>query len=61
MKAQSCGVPLIHIAPEIEQNTIAMTVAMNDSARGNRKQLDGSLPWPALLRRLDRVSPGYNN
>ena len=61
VKAQSCGVPLIHIAPEVERNTIAMTVAMNESGRGTRKQLDGSLPWPALLRRLDRVSPGYRN
>jgi ribulose-5-phosphate 4-epimerase/fuculose-1-phosphate aldolase len=61
VKAQSCGVPLIHISPEIEQSTVAMTVEMNSSMRGNRKQLDGSVPWPALLRRLDRVSPGFRD
>lgn len=59
VKAQSCGVPLTHISSDIEQNTVAMTVAMNNSMRGNRKQLDGSVPWPALLRRLDNVSPGF--
>lgn len=28
---------------------------------GNGKELDGDVEWPALLRRLDRVSPGYRN
>jgi ribulose-5-phosphate 4-epimerase/fuculose-1-phosphate aldolase len=60
-RAQSCGVRLIHMSPEIERNTIAMTVEMNDRMRGNRKGLDGAVPWPALLRRLDRVSPGFRN
>jgi ribulose-5-phosphate 4-epimerase/fuculose-1-phosphate aldolase len=60
-RAQSCGVPLIHMSPEIERNTIAMTVEMNDRMRGNRKGLDGAVPWPALLRRLDRVSSGFRN
>lgn len=59
VKAQSCGVELIHVPPEIEDRTVALTVDMNSRMRGNRKQLDGSVPWPALLRRLDRQSPGY--
>lgn len=61
VKAQSCGVELTHISPEIEEKTVALTVAMNDSMRGNRKHLDGSAPWPALLRRLDRLSPGFRD
>ena len=60
VRAQSCGAELITISPEIESNTVEMTVAMNQDMRGNRKHLDGGVPWPALLRRLDRVNPGYN-
>ena len=59
IRAQSSGAELIHISPEIEANTVAMTVEMNSAMRGNRKHLDGSVPWPALLRRLDRQSPGF--
>lgn len=59
VKAQSCGAELTCIAPEVEEKTVALTVKMNSDMRGNRKHLDGSVPWPALLRRLDRVSPGY--
>jgi hypothetical protein len=61
LRAQSAGVELTHISPEIEERTVAMTVAMNKDMRGNSKHLDGSVPWPALLRRLDRVSPGFRN
>jgi ribulose-5-phosphate 4-epimerase/fuculose-1-phosphate aldolase len=61
VKAQSCGAPLIHIPDEIEQSTREMTAEMNISMRGRRTQLDGSVPWPALLRRLDRVSPGFRD
>lgn len=28
---------------------------------GDGKELDGDAEWPALLRRLDRLSPGYRN
>jgi ribulose-5-phosphate 4-epimerase/fuculose-1-phosphate aldolase len=59
VKAQSCGVELHHIAPEVESNTVEMTVEMNRTMRGHRKHLDGGVPWPALLRRLDRVDPGF--
>jgi len=59
IRAQGSGAELIHISPEIEEKTVAMTVAMNSDMRGTRKQLDGSVPWPALLRRLDRQSPGF--
>lgn len=59
IKAQSSGAELIRIPQEVEANTIAMTVQMNANMRGNRKHLDGSVPWLALLRRLDRQSPGF--
>lgn len=61
IKAQSSGAELIHIPQEVEDKTVAMTVAMNSAMRGNSKHLDGSVPWPALLRRLDRLSPGYRD
>jgi ribulose-5-phosphate 4-epimerase/fuculose-1-phosphate aldolase len=28
---------------------------------GDGQALDGDAEWPALLRRLDRISPGYRN
>ncbi|NMG42465.1 class II aldolase [Aromatoleum toluvorans] len=59
VKALSCGVELTHVSPQVEDRTVTLTVAMNDRMRGHRKHLDGSVPWPALLRRLDRVNPGY--
>lgn len=61
VKAQSTGAQLIHIPAAVEDKTVAMTQAMNQAMRGNRKHLDGAVPWPALLRRLDRVSPGYRD
>jgi hypothetical protein len=41
--------------------TIAMTRAMNRDMGGVTKNLDGAVPWPALLRRLDKVMPGYRD
>jgi hypothetical protein len=28
---------------------------------GDGSEWDGDIEWPALLRRLDRTSPGYRN
>ena len=61
VRALSCGVELIDIPSQVEHSTIEMTVAMNQRMRGNSKQLDGSLAWPALLRRLERQSPGFRD
>ena len=57
VKALSSGVELLRIPPEIENYTIQLTSKVNPNGRA----LDGMLSWPALLRRLDRVSPGYDN
>ena len=52
LQAQAGGQPLVSVDPRIsagvKQNVIAVT-------RG----LGGSLAWPGLLRKLDRVNPGY--
>lgn len=56
VKALSSGVDLIRIPPKIEAYTIKLTSEVNPNGRA----LDGMLSWPALLRRLDRVSPGYD-
>ncbi|MDT4861677.1 hypothetical protein FQZ97_962920 [compost metagenome] len=61
IKAQSCGVELLQIPQDVQDKTLALTREMNRNMRGNQKQLDGSVPWPALLRRLDRLSPGFRN
>jgi ribulose-5-phosphate 4-epimerase/fuculose-1-phosphate aldolase len=52
--AQAGGGPLITIAQSIRQNIMADTNAVT---RGSGAEL----LWPALLRKLDRVSPGYKN
>jgi ribulose-5-phosphate 4-epimerase/fuculose-1-phosphate aldolase len=56
VKALSSGAELLRIPPEIESYTIQLTSKVNPNGRA----LDGMLSWPALLRRLDRVSPGYD-
>lgn len=61
IRAQSASSELVYIPQEVEDSTIAMTVAMNQRRAGNQKHLDGSLPWPGLLRRLDRLSPGFRD
>lgn len=60
LRAQSSGAELILIPPEVEQKTLELTWAMNQE-RGSNQMLNGALPWPALLRRLDRIDPGYRN
>jgi ribulose-5-phosphate 4-epimerase/fuculose-1-phosphate aldolase len=59
VRAQSCGVELEHIPQAVLDKTIALTREMNKNMGGVTKNLDGAVPWPALLRRLDRVMPGY--
>ena len=50
--AQAGGAPLVRVDPRIlggvKENVAAVT-------RG----LGGGLAWPGLLRKLDRLSPGY--
>jgi ribulose-5-phosphate 4-epimerase/fuculose-1-phosphate aldolase len=50
--AQAGGVPLVPVDPRIlkgvKENVVMVT-----------KGLGGKLAWPGLLRRLDRLSPGY--
>lgn len=50
--AQSSGAELIHVDPHIVAGVRANVVAVT---RG----LGGSLAWPALLRKLDRIDPSY--
>lgn len=59
IKAQSSGAELEHVSPEVEAKTLQMIEETNFRMRGTRKHLDGMLPWPALLRRLDRINPGF--
>jgi ribulose-5-phosphate 4-epimerase/fuculose-1-phosphate aldolase len=52
LAAQAGGAPLVSVDPRIsagvKENVVAVT-------RG----LGGSLAWPGLLRKLDRLNPGY--
>lgn len=53
VRAQSGGNSLISIQPEI------ISTAMQQ-AQAVTRQAGGALAWPALLRRLDRRNPGYD-
>ena len=53
--AQSGGAGLIHIPQQILDGSAAMLAGVMKSAQG----MGGALPWPALLRKLDRCNPGY--
>jgi ribulose-5-phosphate 4-epimerase/fuculose-1-phosphate aldolase len=52
--AQSGGREFVPVAAPILQGVKANVAAVT-------KGLGGALAWPALLRRLDRVSPGYGD
>ena len=52
LRAQATGVELIRIDPKIVEGATAM-------ARMVTRAAGGALAWPGLLRKLDRVSPGY--
>jgi hypothetical protein len=52
LRAQASGRELVPLpAKSIEANTTYATLAMKGQM--------GALPWPALLRKLDRVDPSY--
>ncbi|MDF3835106.1 class II aldolase/adducin family protein [Cupriavidus basilensis] len=52
--AMSCNTPLREVAPEILQET------WNNYQPGTRRPY-GVMEWPALLRKLDRLDPGYRD
>src|SRR5262249_17141689 len=56
VRAQSGGGELISVPKEIIDRADGQSAAMS-RPRGSR----GALPWPGLLRRLDRVDPSYRN
>ncbi|EQM71714.1 aldolase [Aquipseudomonas alcaligenes OT 69] len=53
--AQSGGAELIHIPQQILDGARAMIAGVMKTSQG----MGGSLPWPALLRKLDLQNPGY--
>lgn len=52
--AQAGGVPLTHITPEVMAGIREAVSCMGESTPAERA-------WPGLLRRLDRLNPGYAN
>lgn len=52
VRAQSGGGELVHIQPQIIETAMAQAAAVT-------RQAGGGLAWPGLLRKLDRVNPGY--
>ncbi|MND43555.1 Decarboxylase NovR [compost metagenome] len=53
--AQAGGGELIQIPQQILDGAKAMIAGVMKSSQG----MGGSLPWPALLRKLDQQNPGY--
>jgi ribulose-5-phosphate 4-epimerase/fuculose-1-phosphate aldolase len=54
LRAQASGRELIPIEPKIVGNAGMMAQMVTRSGLGK-------LPWPALLRKLDRVDPSYKS
>jgi ribulose-5-phosphate 4-epimerase/fuculose-1-phosphate aldolase len=54
VRAMAGGVPLTHVHPQI-------IATAQQQAKEVTKGLGGALIWPGLLRRLDRVYPGYDS
>ena len=54
LAAQACGVELNEVSPEVLEQTY-----MNYQPQTRRPY--GLLEWPALLRKLDRIDPGYRD
>jgi ribulose-5-phosphate 4-epimerase/fuculose-1-phosphate aldolase len=52
--AMACNAPLRNVAPEIVEATWA------NYQRGTRRPY-GLMEWPALLRKLDRLDPGFRD
>lgn len=55
--AQSGGGELIRIPQQVLDGARAMIAGVMKSPQG----MGGALPWPALLRKLDRQAPGYDS
>lgn len=51
--AQAAG-DLLHISPDIQGDT-KQVMATGTSGTG------GQIAWPALLRKLDKIDPGFRN
>jgi ribulose-5-phosphate 4-epimerase/fuculose-1-phosphate aldolase len=54
VRAMAGGVPLTHVQPQI-------IATAQQQAKQVTRGLGGQLIWPGLLRRLDRVYPGYDS
>jgi len=54
LAAQSGGAELVNVHPMILQG-------VGEAVRTNTFNMGGDLVWPALLRKLDRVDPGYRH
>jgi len=52
LAAQSGGTELIPVPPQIIEGAVA-------AARVQTSGAGGAFVWPALLRKLDRIDPGY--
>ncbi|MFY9184051.1 class II aldolase/adducin family protein [Limnohabitans sp.] len=50
----ACGGQLQAVPEELARKTLEQWV-------GDGREIDGDAEWPALLRRVDRQSPGYQN
>ena len=53
VRAMAGGTPLVHVDPRI------IETAQEQAKGATRGVGGGALTWPGLLRRLDRVDPGY--
>ncbi|HEX6704618.1 MAG TPA: class II aldolase/adducin family protein [Albitalea sp.] len=55
VRAMAGGTPLVHVDPRIIETA-------QEQARGATRGMGGgALTWPGLLRRLDRIDPGYRS
>jgi hypothetical protein len=55
LAAQSGGAELNHLPKEVVDHTVQQGAEVNTNGRA----AGGALLWAGLLRRLDRVDPGY--
>jgi hypothetical protein len=55
LRAMAAGAGRVRVAePELAEQTYRQWI-------GDGSEWDGDVEWPALLRRLDRLSPGYRD
>jgi ribulose-5-phosphate 4-epimerase/fuculose-1-phosphate aldolase len=57
---QACKVQIHALAAGRDRVLIAPSAAQEVVREQTRRGVGGALPWPGLLRRLDRLSPGYD-